>query len=59
MVGAVILMPLALVVKGSNVAGAIAIIIASMLLEVIGLIFVVISFIRKRNLNNTSNGKNT
>lgn len=51
MVAAVFLMPVALVLKNSNVSAAIALIIASMLLEVIGLIFVIISFIKKRNLN--------
>jgi len=49
MVAAVVFMPVALLLKDTNVAAAIALIIASMLLEVIGLIFVIVSFIKKRN----------
>lgn len=48
MAGAVLLMPLALFLKNSYTAACIAVIIASMLLEVIGLIFVIISLIKKR-----------
>ncbi|WP_354331107.1 hypothetical protein [Pedobacter sp. CG_S7] len=48
MVAAVVFMPAALLIKDTNIASAIALIIASMLLEVIGLIFVVISFIKKK-----------
>ncbi|WP_146229880.1 hypothetical protein [Pedobacter nutrimenti] len=48
MIAAVLLMPVALLLKSTNTASSIAVIIASMLLEAIGLIFVVLSFIRKR-----------
>ncbi len=48
MISATILMPVAFVLKDNYVAISIAIITASMLLEVIGLIFVVISLLKKR-----------
>lgn len=48
MAGAVLLMPVALLLKTTHTAASIAIIIASMLLEVIGLIFVIVSFIKKK-----------
>jgi hypothetical protein len=48
MAGAVLLMPVALLLKNTNTAACIAIIIASMLLEVIGLIFVIVSFIKRK-----------
>jgi hypothetical protein len=54
MLAAVILMPVALVLKNSNTAATIAIIVASMLLEVIGLIFVIISLIKKRKNKQTA-----
>lgn len=48
MAGAVLLMPVALLLKNTNTAACIAILIASMLLEVIGLIFVIVSFIKRK-----------
>jgi putative Mn2+ efflux pump MntP len=48
MVAAVLMMPVALFLKNPNVTAAIAVIIASMLLEVIGLIFVIVSLIKRR-----------
>lgn len=48
MASAVFLMPLAMFLKDSNPAAAIAVITASMLLEVIGLIFVILNFIKRK-----------
>ncbi len=54
MLAAVILMPVALFLKDSNTAATIAIIVASMMLEVIGLIFVIVSLIKKRKNKQTA-----
>ena len=54
MLGAVILMPVALFLKNTNMAATIAIIVASMILEVIGLIFVIVSLIKKRKNKQTA-----
>ncbi|MBG6235325.1 energy-converting hydrogenase Eha subunit C [Pedobacter sp. CAN_A7] len=51
MVAAVIFMPIAFLLKNTNVSTAIGLIIASMILEAIGLIFVITSLIKKRKLN--------
>jgi len=47
MVAAVVFMPVALLLKNTDTSTAIGLIIASMILEAIGLIFVVISLIKK------------
>ena len=54
MLGAVLLMPVALFLKNANASATIAIIIASMILEVIGLIFVIVSLIKKRKNKQTA-----
>jgi hypothetical protein len=51
MVAAVIFMPIAFLLKNTDVSTAIGLIIASMILEAIGLIFVITSLKKKRNLN--------
>ena len=48
MVAATVLMPVAFVLKDNYVPISIAVITGSMILEVIGLIFVVVSLLKKR-----------
>ena len=48
MASAVFFMPVAMFLKDSNTGAAIAVIIASMLLEAIGLIFVILNFIKRK-----------
>jgi uncharacterized phage infection (PIP) family protein YhgE len=54
MLAAVVFMPVAFLIKNTDVSTAIGLIIASMILEAIGLIFVITSLIKKRKLNKTS-----
>ena len=51
MFAAVIFMPVAFLLKNYDISTAIGLIIASMILEAIGLIFVIINLIKKRKNN--------
>ncbi|WP_432712991.1 hypothetical protein [Pedobacter sp.] len=59
MLAAVLIMPLAFLLKNTNIAAAITLIVASMLLEVIGLIFVIVSLIKKRKISKLQDDKKT
>ncbi|MFA6276873.1 MAG: hypothetical protein WC622_08995 [Pedobacter sp.] len=50
MVAAVVLMPVAILLKNSNETLTIAVLIFTMFLELIGLIFVILSIIKKRKI---------
>ncbi|MFD0939807.1 hypothetical protein [Pedobacter boryungensis] len=50
MVAAVVLMPAAILLKNSNQELTIAVLIFTMLLELIGLIFVIMSIVRRKRI---------
>ena len=50
MVAAVVLMPVAILLKNSNETLTILVLIFTMLLELIGLIFVIMSILKKRKI---------
>lgn len=52
MVAAVVLMPVAILLKNANQAATVAMLIFTMVLELIGLIFVILSILNRRKSNN-------
>ncbi|TCC93239.1 hypothetical protein EZ428_00245 [Pedobacter frigiditerrae] len=50
MVAAVVLMPIAILLKNSNETLTIAVLIFTMLLELIGLIFVIMSILKRKKI---------
>ncbi|TKC12165.1 hypothetical protein FA048_00675 [Pedobacter polaris] len=50
MIAAVVLMPVAILLKNTNQVATVGMLIFTMLLELIGLIFVIISIIKRRKV---------
>lgn len=48
MIAAVVLMPVAILLKNSNPSSTVAVLIFTMLLELIGLIFVILSILKRK-----------
>ena len=50
MVAAVVLMPVAILLKNTNQVATVALLVFTMLLELIGLIFVIVSILKQRKV---------